>query len=271
VKFDGWRAQVAVADGRVTLRTRTGHDITAAFPELAPLAAAGGRRVILDAELVCLDRDGLPDFAAVGRRAAHARPATIAAAAAHQPARLMLFDLLHLDGDETWRRPWRERRQLLEALRLDGAAWATPRWFRAEDEGEALHAATAALGLEGIVAKRIDGRYQPGRRSAAAQKHKHWRREHGLYVSGWRPAGDHRPEVFFLRYADDDGTYAGEVSHGLSRSEREELRARVRAAAGRARRDGTRALSPGAVRVDVDHHGRAGGRLRDPILRALQR
>lgn len=123
------------------------------------------------------------------------------------------------------------------------------------------------MGLEGVVAKRVDAAYTPGRRSSAAVKFKHWRREHALNVTGWRPAEGDRPEAFFLRY--DDGRYAGEARFGLGRDDREVLRARARAASARARRGQARTVALGAVRVDVDHHGRLGGRLRDPVIRAI--
>jgi len=69
VKWDGMRAQLPYDGRRVCVRSRPGRDCTAEFPELAAIAATlGGRRVIIDGELVCLDHDGRPDFAALRAR-----------------------------------------------------------------------------------------------------------------------------------------------------------------------------------------------------------
>ena len=112
LKWDGVRAQVRVERGRLTLRTRPGRDATCEFPELAPIGeAVHGHRVILDAELVRLDTDGHPDFAAVA-----ARPGGHRHAAADPGIVLQVFDLLHFDGRTICTLPYRERRELLAEL-----------------------------------------------------------------------------------------------------------------------------------------------------------
>ncbi|MGH9184977.1 MAG: hypothetical protein ACRD0U_04025, partial [Acidimicrobiales bacterium] len=82
-----------------------------------------------------------------------------------QPVALVAFDLLWLDGHPTGERPWEERRSLLEELLLSGPAWRTPSAHRGE--GQLLLDAAGQQGLAGLVAKRTDSRYEPGRRSAA--------------------------------------------------------------------------------------------------------
>jgi len=181
VKWDGIRAQVRVERGRLTLRTRPGRDATCEFPELAPIGeAVRGHRVILDAELVRLDTDGHPDFAAVAARLGGHRHA-----AADPGIVLQVFDLLHFDGRTTRMLPYRERRELLAELaeQLPSQLARVRRTFTI-DEG--LVQATLDLGLEGVVAKRLDQPYRPGRRGGTWIKSKH-RRSERMAIIGWRP------------------------------------------------------------------------------------
>ena len=136
-----------------------GRDCTAEFPELAAIAGVlGRRRVILDGELVCLDHEGRPDFAALrARLGRHPRSGDRSVRIA--PVMLMVFDVLHSDGWAVRRLPYARRRELLGELELEGPAWRTPRHFSGEHE--ALLAATAEQGLEGVVAK-TRGRPLPG-------------------------------------------------------------------------------------------------------------
>jgi bifunctional non-homologous end joining protein LigD len=160
LKWDGCRAQLRY-DGRApSLRTRNARECSGDFPELRAIAdALGKRRVILDGELVCLREDGRPDFARLRRRLAGLVPSPA-------PALLQVFDVLHLDGRTTRALAWRGRRALLDELVLDGPAWRTPASIILE-RSEAFVTEVAQLGLEGVVAKRLDSRYTPGRRSAA--------------------------------------------------------------------------------------------------------
>ena len=86
----------------------------------------------------------------------------------------MAFDVLSLEGEASTPLPYRERRELLEGLCLEGPTWRAP---RSVDEPAPLLAATRERGLEGIVAKRLDSPYTPGERSFAWVKHKHLRSE----------------------------------------------------------------------------------------------
>ena len=103
---------------------------------------------------------------------------------------LQVFDVLHLDGCSTRALPYRERRALLEELALDGPGLAHPREHRRRAVG-GVRRRVAELGLEGVVAKRLDSRYPPGRRSTAWIKHK-LRRDERLAVTGVRRRPDGR-------------------------------------------------------------------------------
>jgi bifunctional non-homologous end joining protein LigD len=223
--------------------------------------------VVLDAELVCLADDGKPDFAALRRRLA-ARGRTAAQKASEAaPAMLMVFDLLHLDGRAVRELPYGARRDLLAELSLDGPAWQTPAHFvgRAAELG----AATADQDLEGIVAKRLDSPWTPGRRTAHWVKSKHRRRER-LVITGWRERSD-APEEFLVARQRPDGKLvpAGAVSLGLAAAQRADLLDVLAAQALPRRRRGGIRLSTTLVEATVDSHGRPDGPVRDAVMREL--
>lgn len=174
-KLDGWRAMITVADGRVAVRTRTGRKVTDSVPALASLAEAlADREAVLDGELVA--NAGNPSsFYEIGGRMAVRSPAARAAAV---PISFVCFDLLWLDGVDLTGTAYAERRAALEGLRLRGPAWCTaPVFFGL---GAEVFASCVELGLEGLVAKRLTGRYRPGTRSPDWVKAKcpDWRRGH---------------------------------------------------------------------------------------------
>ncbi len=217
MKWDGYRAIVEVADGRLRIASRRGNDVTKDYPELAGLVDASPvADVVLDGELVVLDDDGRPSFAAIQRH--------------RTPAVLMCFDVLRLEGDDVIAFPWHERRRILEALGLAGAHWTTPPIVN--DTATDAVAAAAALGLEGIVAKRRDAPYRPGARSSAWRKHKLVQRQE-LVVGGWLPGVGRLAGTvgsLLLGVHDEPGgqlRYAGRVGSGLNDAGRDALAARL--------------------------------------------
>lgn len=157
-KWDGIRAITAVQSGRMRIQTRRGHDIADRFPELAAIGETVSDAVFTDGEITVFT-DGHPDFGTTVSRL-RARPARAAALAEHAPATMLVFDLISLDGDDLRRRPYDERRVLLEGLDLAGDRWVVPPVF---NDGPATMAASLANGLEGVVAKRRSSRYLTGR------------------------------------------------------------------------------------------------------------
>jgi bifunctional non-homologous end joining protein LigD len=124
-------------------------------------------RAVLDGELVALDAEGKPDFPLLCERVLQQHRST--------PLTYMIFDLLSVDGDDVTSRPYRERRRMLDDLRLDAPAWRTPQAF---DDGQALWHAVCEHELEGVVAKRRSGRYLPGGRAWIKTKNRdYWRYE----------------------------------------------------------------------------------------------
>jgi bifunctional non-homologous end joining protein LigD len=134
------------------------------FPELRRIARAlGATETVLDGEIVVLDEQGKPSASALRARKRAGSDSVARRLARETPATLMLYDLLFLDGRPMLTEPYAERRATLEALQLEGGAWSTPSYHRGD--GEALLTAAAAGGLPGLLAKRLDSPYEPGRRS----------------------------------------------------------------------------------------------------------
>ena len=183
VKWDGLRACVAVAGGRVRAWSRSGRDITAAYPELGALGAAAGRRtLVLDGEIVALSGPR-PDFTALQRRMSAGRPGAGLLAAV--PVTLIVFDVLRSGRDHLAGSPYVLRRALLDdlALPVPGTVQVPPAF---PGEAAALLQATRDQGYEGIVLKRPASLYHPGRRTRDWLKIRHTRTAE-VRVGGWLP------------------------------------------------------------------------------------
>ena len=149
LKHDGYRLQIHVRDNRVRLYTMNGADWSDRYPLIVAEAARIKSPAILDAEVVCSDKDGVPDFGLLHSRCFD----HVAVACA--------FDLLMLDGDDLRRRPFVERKAALAKLLLrsrDGIQYVE----HAEGHGDRMFAAVCNLGLEGIVSKKLDAPYRSG-------------------------------------------------------------------------------------------------------------
>ncbi|MFN8038507.1 MAG: non-homologous end-joining DNA ligase [Acidimicrobiales bacterium] len=193
VKWDGVRVVATIEGGRVGLRSSNGNDITTRYPELAALAdLLAGHAAVLDGEVVAFGEEGRPSFGRLQRRM-HADPSRAPHLLAEVPIVFVAFDLLWLDGTDATPLPYAQRRRLLEALVPDGAHWQVPTAW--QGNGAELLAAVEARGLEGLVAKRVDAPYEPGRRSAAWRKLK-VRRQQELVVGGITPGEGGRASAF---------------------------------------------------------------------------
>ncbi len=269
VKWDGARTQVRCDGKALSLRSRSGRSCGDEFPEAQLLRdPLRGRRVVLDAELVCLGPDGMPDFAALRTRLAGGTRHSRAAAHQRTPVTLMVFDVLHCDGRAVRQLPYARRREILAELALDqGPFWRMPRNFSAA-EGPRLVAATRDQRLEGVVAKRLHAPYSEGRRSSAWVKHKHRRRE-WFVVIGWRERPGELPEFLLARRQAGGLAPAGSASLGLDGDRREMLlKALAEHELPPRRRRGRRWAHP-VIEVSVDFHGPVDGAVRDAVLREL--
>jgi len=248
MKWDGVRA-LAYCDGlRARLFSRTGEDITPAYPELRGLAQAVGKReALLDGEVVALGEQGWPDFEALQNRMHVRAPSAAARLAAEYPVTYLAFDLLHLDGRPLLDVPYSQRRALLEGLALNGPSWQTPPSFTGEP-GASLQAVSRQHGLEGIVAKRLDSRYEPGRRPGTWLKIKNIRRQEAV-IGGWRPGkGNRSGQIGSLLVGVHEAgglAYAGHVGTGFTDRALRRLTAQLAPL--------QRATSPFAAPLPADH------------------
>jgi bifunctional non-homologous end joining protein LigD len=184
-KWDGVRA-IAYVHGATGLRleSRNQLDITRRYPEMRALAdALADHRVVLDGEIVALDDVDRPSFSRLQQRMHVNDAASIRRLVTAVPIYYIVFDVLWLDGRSLMNQPHLARRQILEELTIAGPCWQrTP---STRGHGKALLESARAMGLEGIVAKRIDGIYEPGRRSTAWLKVKLVRRQE-FVIGGWQ-------------------------------------------------------------------------------------
>jgi len=227
-KWDGIRALAHVDGGRVRLISRSGEDVTSRYPEIHPIGRAlGSREVILDGEVVALDEKGRPSFEEIQQRMGLTSESEVRRKMQLVPVTYMVFDLLWQDGRSLVDQPYTERRRMLDGLKLAGASWQTPPWE--EGGGQAMLEASAKAGLEGVMAKRLGSRYEPGRRSGVWVKVKnHYRQE--LVIAGWLEGEGKRrgyPGALLVGYYTQDKkfVYAGKVGTGFSDAMLEKLSA----------------------------------------------
>src|SRR5207253_3018074 len=172
-KWDGIRAVAFVEGGRVRLQSRTGEDITPRYPEIHAMGRAlGSREVILDGEIVALDEKGRPSFEEIQQRMGLTSGSEIRRKMKDVPVTYMAFDLLWQDGHSLMERMYTDRRKALGQLKLAGASWQTPP--SEKGGGQAMKEASARAGLEGVMAKKLDSKYEPGRRTGAWPSSSSW-------------------------------------------------------------------------------------------------
>jgi bifunctional non-homologous end joining protein LigD len=207
LKWDGYRALALVTSEGSELTSRSGRDLTGAYPELGDLR----RRLlcqeaVLDGEVVVLDARGRPDFNALQN--------------GRGPFTYVAFDLLYLDGAWIEERPWSERRALLAGIVPPEAPPVLILSDHVEGRGRDLFAAAAAQEVEGVMAKRMDAPYRPGRRVSDWVKIKS-RREMTAEIGGFTEgAGGRRGALGALLVGerDDEGVlhYRGHVGSGFA-------------------------------------------------------
>jgi bifunctional non-homologous end joining protein LigD len=229
-KWDGVRAVIYVDAGRVRVVSRNDREVTGSYPELRGLLSRfPRRRLVLDGEIVALDPAGAPSFSLLQQRM-HVRtpnPALLA----RVPVRLYLFDVLHQASQSTVDIPYTRRRELLGDLAIDDGVASTPPWWADEAGGDLMRAA-AELGLEGVVAKRLNSPYQPGVRSRFWVKTP-LNKTTEVVIGGWAPGEGRRAGMIgslLLGRYDPEGrlAYAGNVGTGFTHQALTELARQLR-------------------------------------------
>ncbi len=222
IKFDGYRALCRIDKGRVAFFTREGNDWTARFGALAePAAALAAEQAYLDGEVVVLEKDGSTNFQSLQEALGQNESSRLA---------YYVFDLLHLDGYDLREVPLLRRKELLAGL-LPSAPEPGPIRFSDHIIGRpaAFFARACELGLEGIISKRKDSRYRPGRGRDWLKVKCHASQE--LVIGGFTEPSGSRAGLgaLLLGVNNDKGelVYAGRVGTGFNRRLLEELRARL--------------------------------------------
>ncbi len=213
-KWDGVRAVVEVESGRVRMWSRNGNEVSAAYPEVAELAQLPDGTIV-DGEVVAF-RDGRPSFERLQSRMHLRDHKRVERASIDNPVVFMAFDLLADGGVDLTARPLSERRERLErVLPVTERIQISPLTIGA---GRALFEAARDQHLEGIVAKRMDSVYLPGRRSSSWRKIKVVHEVDAVIV-GWRPGSGGRSNglgSLVLALHDAEGLrYVGSVGSGF--------------------------------------------------------
>ena len=219
IKFDGYRIAARVDRGAVALLSRRGNDWASHFPAVRDaIAKLRVRRLLMDGEVAAVLPDGRTSFQGlqnVGRGAELA---------------YFVFDLLHLDGADVARLPLEERKARLERLLAPIAGRSVLRYSAHVVGGGARFLEVACeRGLEGIVSKRRDRPYEPGRHGGWV-KTKCWLRQEVVIGGFTEPAGSRLGLGAVLVGVHDDGgglRFAGKVGTGFSHRGAVELRARL--------------------------------------------
>lgn len=216
IKWDGIRALISLEDGQVRIRTRNQNDITKQFPELqvadkAFRATCG----LFDAEIVCMDKSGRPEFKKVINRLMSTGDTNILKLSRINPCFCYIFDCLYLDGRPLVNDPLFKRKDWLkDAIKFD-----TPyRVSEFVEDGESLFEAAKEHHLEGIMAKKRDGKYLAGKRSDLWRKIK-VRLSRDCFIIGYTPGkGDRARSFGALHIAEKEGGelhYRGKVGTGF--------------------------------------------------------
>jgi bifunctional non-homologous end joining protein LigD len=229
MKWDGVRAIAEVRDGELRLFSRNGVDITVSYPELAAVVDAVKGDAVLDGEIVALDKSGRPDFSLLQGRMHLRKQADVEKAAKAIPAKYMVFDILESAGTSLMRREYVERRAALEETVEPDAVVQVPPVF--DGDLAAAMESSGSLGLEGVMAKKLDGRYSPGVRSRTWLKLKHHRAQEVVIV-GWRPGHGSRAKrvgSLLMGVPEGDGIrYVGRVGTGFDERALDEMMPRLK-------------------------------------------
>jgi bifunctional non-homologous end joining protein LigD len=239
IKFDGYRIQMRIEGGKVTLRTRKGLDWTRKFGALAE-AAADLPDAIIDGEVVVLNKDAVPDFTA------------LQAALSGEGRGSMVyfsFDLLFEGGEDLRDLPLHERKSRLAAI-LEKLPEDSPIRYvdHFDAEGEEVLKTARDMHLEGIVSKRLDSPYHSGSREGWTKAK--CRNGQDVVIGGWSSEGSRFRSLLVGVYRDKQFAYAGRVGTGFGEDVVDQILPRLKAV----ETDQSPFAGPGAPKKDPDVH-----------------
>jgi len=203
IKFDGYRIQIRVLDGKVTLKTRKGLDWTAKYPAIAR-AAEKLPDAIIDGEICALDENGAPDFAALQAALSEGKTDALV---------YFAFDLLFEGGEDLRAQPLADRKARLQQLLSDAGEDARLRFVEHFDTGgEAVLRSACRLSLEGIVSKQADATYVSGRTDTWAKSK--CRAGHEVVIGAYATTAGKFRSLLVGVHRGDSFVYVGRVGTG---------------------------------------------------------
>jgi len=215
LKFDGYRALAIKSGGRVQLRSRNDNDFNARYPGIAAALAGMPDNTVIDGEVVALDADGKPSFNLLQNYGS-----------ASASLYFFVFDLLVLNGKDVMAEPLAKRRELLEKRILPKLREPIRYSPELNASLKDLIQSVKAQGLEGLVAKRRDSKYEPGLRSGAWQK---MRVNQGqeFVIGGYTPSPKNFDALVIGYYDGGKLIYAARTRNGFTPASRVQLRSRT--------------------------------------------
>jgi bifunctional non-homologous end joining protein LigD len=234
-KYDGIRVIAYATPEQVLLVTRNGNDKSRQFPdlvvELRALSRKRERPLVLDGEIVAVEEGEIARFGKLQSRMHVRDDARIRAHAGRESAALVVFDLLLDGGESLVNHEWTERRERLETVIEGPGESGALRLGETDLDGERMIARAEKAGWEGVIAKRIDSRYRPGRRSSDWLKLK-LENTQEFVVGGWtepRGSRQHLGALLLGYYAPDGGLeYAGHTGTGFDRAKLADMERRLK-------------------------------------------
>lgn len=218
MKFDGYRAQIAITGSEVRVYTRNGHDWTEQFKViLPPFKVLTTGSVLLDGEIVAIDKAGRTNFSMLKT-----------GIAAGIPLKFYAFDIFERDREDLTRLPLVERKAILEALIGERDPGDSLQYsHHVVDNGQSVFNAMAAGGHEGMIAKKADARYV-GDRTTGWLKIKCTKRQE-FVIGGWRPSdnGKGMASLILGTYEKGKFIYRGRVGTGFSDAMRDKILAQL--------------------------------------------
>lgn len=206
IKWDGYRAIAEVNKGDVKLYSRNGNSFLSAYPEVVEELSKMKLNAVLDGEIVVLNEEGNPDFHKLQDYGLNK----------NFPLQYYVFDLLELNGKKLYAEPLIKRKKLLSELIKKNAVIKYSDHI--EERGEDFFAAIEQKDLEGIMAKRMDSKYFPGKRSADWLKIKHHKSEEAIIAGFTAPRGGRKYFGALVLGTMVNGklTYAGHTGTGFN-------------------------------------------------------
>jgi len=216
VKLDGYRALAIKSNGKVLLRSRNNKDFNTKYPAIVRALHGLPDETLIDGELVALDAAGRPSFNALQN-----------AGSSEFVVVYYAFDVLIVDGRNIMSEPLATRRDLLSRRVLPKLGEPIRESSQLKASVSDLVKAVKSHGFEGVVAKRLDSRYEPGQRSGAWQK---MRVNQGqeFVIGGYTPSLKNLDAVIFGYYDGDQLLYAARTRNGFTAASRAQLYRRLR-------------------------------------------